>query len=953
MATIEWMTLHTRARFALLILTIVAALGFVSAQQPPPIPEAVRVAGLDQIVPVDPLITVGTLPNGFKYYIRENRQPQGRAELRLAVNAGSVLEDEDQRGLAHFVEHMAFNGTRNFPGDAIPTFMQSIGMRFGAHVNAHTGFDETVYELQIPTDNPAVIDRSFLIFEDFARNVTFDPSEIDKERGVILEEWRLGLGAGERIADRQFPLLLKGSRYAERLPIGKPEIIRNFSNARLKQFYTDWYRPDMMAVVAVGDFNKATIEGLIESHFGPIPAAQSPRPRPAYDMPDQPGTSYSVITDPEATTTRISVTSAMKARSFMTVGEYRRYMVERLFGAMLSTRLDEIAQAPNAPFLGAATGRSLFVNTAEITTLDALVANGGVERGLAALFDELARVVRFGFTAPELSRMKLNLDRGLERSVVEKDKSPSGPLADEFVRNFTDTEPIPGIVYEYGLNQRFSPEITLAEVNAVAKNWLPDRNRLVAISAPEKDQASLPDEVKLAGVISAANAERLTAYVDTLSNKPLMARLPAAGAVATSTTDALGITEWTLSNGLRVVLKPTTYKQDEIVFRAVSPGGTSLASDEDIIVAETADTVVPQGGLGSFNQLDLNKLLAGTTASVRANIGATEEGLSGGAARKDLETMFQLIHLTFTAPRADPVAFRVLTDQFKVTLANREAQPDVLFAQTLESALTQNHLRTQPLTPASIDKMNLEKSMAFYKDRFADASDFIFVFVGSFDLGTMKPLVERYLGSLPSLRRMEMARDVGIRPPPGVVERQVKSGIAPRSEVSIVFTGPFQNNEQNRVIASAMTETLAGNLQRTLREDLGGTYSVSVSPRFAMRPVGEYRVTITFACDPARTDSLVKSTFQVIDEFKRVGPGQGQVADTRATLVRDLETNLPVNGYLLNRLLFKYQHGEDVQDVFNMRPFYDQVTVTALRDAAREYLNTNRYVEVTLVPDAR
>jgi zinc protease len=338
---------------------------------------------------------------------------------------------------------------------------------------------------------------------------------------------------------------------------------------------------------------------------------------------------------------------------------------------------------------------------------------------------------------------------------------------------------------------------------------------------------------------------------------------------------------------------------------------------------------------------------------VRANIGATEEGLSGGSARKDLETMFQLIHLMFTAPRADPVAFRVLTDQFKVTLANREAQPDVLFAQTLESALTQNHPRTQPLTPASIDKMNLEKSMAFYKDRFADASDFIFVFVGSFDLGTMKPLVERYLGSLPSLRRMEMARDVGIRPPPGVVERQVKSGIAPRSEVSIVFTGPFQNNEQNRVIASAMTETLAGNLQRTLREDLGGTYSVSVSPRFAMRPVGEYRVTITFACDPARTDSLVKSAFQVIDEFKRVGPGQGQVADTRATLVRDLETNLPVNGYLLNRLLFKYQHGEDVRDVFNMRPFYDQVTVTALRDAAREYLNTNRYVEVTLVPDAR
>src|SRR5687767_8256028 len=332
------MTLPTRIRLLLPILALTSVVSFAGAQQPAATIN-LQNAPLDLIIPVDPLITVGTLPNGFRYYIRENRLPQARAELRLAVNAGSVLEDEDQRGLAHFVEHMAFNGTLHFPRQDVGGFMQSLGMRFGAHVNAHTSFDETVYELQIPTNNPALIDRSLLILEDFAHNVTFDPVEINKERGVILEEWRLGLGADERIQDAQFPILLKGSRYAERLPIGRPEIIQNVSHDRLKQFYADWYRPDLMAVVAVGDFNRSTIEAQIRSHFGSIPAAASPKPRPAYAIPDQPGTAYSVITDPEATYTRISVSSKMAARPQVSIGAYRQHMVERLFSAMLSGRL--------------------------------------------------------------------------------------------------------------------------------------------------------------------------------------------------------------------------------------------------------------------------------------------------------------------------------------------------------------------------------------------------------------------------------------------------------------------------------------------------------------------------------------------------------------------------------------------------------------------------------------
>ena len=947
------MTFRTRIRLLLPILAMASVVSVASAQQPASTIN-LQNAPLGQTIPIDPLITVGTLPNGLRYYVRENKLPLARAELRLVVKAGSVLEDDDQRGLAHFVEHMAFNGTLHFPKQEISNFMQSLGMRFGAHVNAHTSFDETVYELQIPTSSPAVIDRSLTILEDFARNVSFDPVEINKERGVILEEWRLGLGAGERIQDAQFPILLKGSRYAERLPIGKPDIIRNVGHDRLKQFYTDWYRPDLMAVVAVGDFDKSAIEAQIKTRFASIPPAASPKPRPDYAVPEQPGTLYSVITDPELTQTAISVFTKMPARDQSTVGSYRQQMAERLFSGMLSARLDELTQQPNAPFLAAQTGRGIFVRTEEVTSLNALVAPGGVERGLAALFTEIDRVARFGFTATELDRQGRDLQRFLENAAVEKNKSPSGPLADEFIRNFLQGEPIPGIVYEYALNQRFLPQITLAELNALAKEWMPDRNRVVAISAPEKDKATLPDAAKMTAVIAATSGKPLTAYVDTVSTQPLLAPLPSAGRVATtSTKESLGITEWRLSNGVRVVLKPTTFKEDEILFRAVSPGGTSLASDRDFIPAETADEVIAQGGLGKLRGLDLNKVLAGRSVSVRADIGETEEGLGGGSSRKDLETMFQLIYLTFTAPRPDPVAFGVFKEQLKVALANQDALPDTAFDDALNAALTQNHVRAQPLKAANLDQMNLDKSLAFYKDRFADASDFTFVFVGSFDLATMRPLVERYLASLPSLHRTESAKDVGIHPPAGVVEKLVRKGIEPKSQVSIVFTGPFQNDEMHRLTLRAMGEMLSGNLQKTLREDLSGTYGVSVEPRFTKRPTEEYRITISFACDPARTASLVKTTFELIDEFRASGPSEGQVADAREALMRDFETNSQRNGYLLSRILYKYEYGENVEDVFNVRPLVDRLTAPLIRDAARTYLDTRRYVEVTLLPEAR
>jgi zinc protease len=947
------MTTRTRAQMMHALAAIAAIICLAGLHQPA-LFAGRQGAALTETIPVDPLITVGTLPNGLRYYIRANAQPRNRAELRLVVNAGSLLEDEDQRGLAHFVEHMCFNGTSHFPGQDIGAFMQSIGMRVGAHVNAHTSFDETVYQLQIPTDNPALLERALLIMEDWAHNVSFEPAEIDKERGVILEEWRLGLGAEARMRDAQFPILLKGSRYADRLPIGKPEILRTFPHDRLKQFYKDWYRPDLMAVIAVGDFSKPAIEARIKAHFGSSPAVLSAKPRPTFDVPDHAGTLYAIATDPEATSTSVGVYTKIPFRDPTTAGAYRQQMMEGLFSGMLSQRFQELAQKPDPPFLAAETTRGLFVRSKEATILNALVTDDGIERGLAALFTEADRVARFGFTPTEFDRQRLNIQRNLERAVGEKDQHPSASLADEYIRNFMQQEPIPGIVYEYGLYQRFLPQISLAEINALARDWAPDRNRVVLVNAPRKPGPVVPDERRLAAVIKAATGGPMIAYVDSLDARPLLDPLPTPGAITkTSTREAFGITEWTLSNGVRVVLKPTTFKPDEILVRAVSPGGTSLASDADFIAAETAAQVVSQSGIGKLTEIDLSKTLAGKSVFIRPEIDDTDQGLAGQSSRKDLETLFQLIHLTFTEPRADPSTFEILKGQLKATLANRSALPEAQFSDALTAALSQNHPRARPMTPALVDQMNLDKSLAFYKQRFADASGFTFVFVGSFDVPAMKPLVERYLGSLPASHTNEIWKDVGIRPPPGVVEKRIEKGIDPKSQVGIVFTGPFQFDPMHRLALRALAETLEGNLHSSLREDLGGTYNVNVAPSFERFPTESYRLALTFSCNPERTDDLIKNAFQQIEQFKANGPSRGQIADARAALERDFETNSRQNGYVLSQLLFSYQYGEDLGNVFNMQTFFDRLTPSMIQDAARQYLNTDRYVKVTLFPEKK
>jgi zinc protease len=947
------MSQRKKTIFGLVFLLLLTAfsVGFAQEAQAPGRQDA---KSLDQPLPLDPKVVFGRLDNGLSYYIRKNRKPETRAFLRLVVNAGSVLEDDDQLGLAHFVEHMAFNGTRHFAKQDLVKFMESIGMRFGPELNAYTGFDETIYILEVPTDSAEVLETAFQILEDWAHELSFEPEEIDKERGVIVEEWRLGRGASARMMDKQFPVLFQGSRYARRLPIGDRETILNFSYDTLKRFYRDWYRPDLMAVIAVGDFDEPVVEKLIKEHFSRLVTPQNERPRPLYAVPDHEKTLFAIARDKEATGTSVAVYHKLPAQDRSTAAALRQMVLEMLYNGMLNQRFYEITRKPDPPFLRAYSSLDRLSRSKAAYTLGASVKEGGIERGLEALFRESERVTRFGFTPTELDREKRDFERFLEQAYAERDKTESGSYVAEYTRHFLEGEAAPGIEYEVGLYKQFLPGISLEEINRLGRSWISPSSRVVLVSAPDKEGVVVPSEQTLLEIIDRTAGEKITPYEDKAADQPLLESLPEPGQVVhTETLPEMEITEWTLANGVRIVLKPTDFKEDEILVRGFSPGGTSLAEDKDYVAASTAAMAVAAGGLGKFNAVDLGKALTGKAAMVRPYISSLEEGITGSASPKDLETLFQLIYLTFTAPRADASVFDIMVAQMKAVLANRAASPEVAFADTMTTTLAQNHYRARPFRPELIGEMNLDKSYAFYKDRFADAGDFTFIFLGNLDLQAMRPLVERYLGALPSLHRKESWRDEGIRPPRGVVAREVHKGLEPKSRVGLVFTGPFQFDQAHRNAIRALALILETRLREILREDLSGTYGASVDAGYTKIPDQEYSVRISFGCDPARVEELVNAVFSEIDNVRNTGPTEQDVSDSRQALFRDYETNMKENGWLLAQITSRYRLGEDPRGLLHYKESLEGLSREVIQQAARTYLDRNNYVKVTLFPESK
>ncbi|HEY6088293.1 MAG TPA: insulinase family protein [Gemmatimonadaceae bacterium] len=918
-----------------------------SAQQPPVASQAV-----DGPLPFDPAVTVGVLPNGMRYYIRENHKPEKRAELRLVVNAGSVLEDDDQRGLAHMVEHMAFRGTKRFARNEISSYLESVGMRYGPDINAFTSFDETVYMVTIPTDTAAIVDKGFQILSEWAHNVAFEPSQIEKERPVVIEEWRLGQGAENRMQNKWFPVLFSGSRYGSRLPIGDKTVLETYKPATLRRFYDTWYRPDLMAVVAVGDFNKHQIEMLIKRYLGAIPRSSNPKARTLFPVPPHDSTLVSITSDKEATRSVIRLLYKQPKRLNVTTASYRQRLVEGLFSAMFNDRFSEITQKPNPPFINAYAGQGDLVRSAESFSLNAIVADNGIPRGLNAVLTEGERVKRFGFLKSELDRAKKDLQRGAEQSYAEREKTNSDVYAGSYVSAFLKSEPSTSIEYDLAAITRLLPTITLAEVNSLAGKWMTDRNRVVATTSPDKPGIINPTRAEILLAFDAVRRADIAAYTETAPSQSLVDKDPIGGRVVTERQiKEIGVTEWTLSNGVRVLLKPTDFNADQISFTAYSPGGASLLSDAAYAAASAADLIPMTSGVGKFSVVDLQKFLAGKQVSVAPTIDDLSEGFSGSASQRDVDTMLQLVYLYFTQPRLDTALVNTFIGRYRGVLVNRSASPEAAFSDTLQVTMAQHSIREMPLTSSTLDRIDPFKSYDFYKDRFSNASGFTFVLVGNLKPDSIKPLIEKWLGALPSTGKKETWRDTGVRPPAGVVQRVVKKGTEPKARTALVFTGPFEYTRQNRYHLSALSELLNIKLREALRENLGGTYGVSVNSGASREPTPAYRFTIGFGSAPERLEALTAAALAQIDSVKKFGTTPEYLTKVKEAAFRSRETALKQNGYWLSQIASFDQSGWPLADIPNGDKLISSLTVQDLQRAAAKYLRNDNYVRVSLYPE--
>jgi zinc protease len=911
-------------------------------------PTAKKLDALDEPLPLDKRITKGKLDNGLTYYVLPHQKPEKRAQVWLAVNAGSVLEDDDQRGLAHFVEHMGFNGTKRFPKQELVDFLEKSGIRFGADLNAYTSFDETVYTLQVPTDKPELLKRSISVLRDWADGIAFEPQEVEKERGVVLEEWRLGRGAGMRIFDKQAPVLYHGSKYAERITIGKPDIIKKATRDTLVRFYKDWYRPDLMAVVAVGDFSAADIEKQIQAEFKSLPAAKKPRPRTKVTLPSHDKTLVSIETDPEMPYASVAIMSKLPHRPEASARDYRRALGEQLFNAMLNSRLDEIRRQPDAPFLSASSSTSNLLRTADVFRQSARVTEDGIEKGFGALLEEVLRVERHGFRETELDRVKSQLLRHFQQAVKERDKTDARDFAAEIVRNFFESEAMPGREAELALVEKFLPTFELTEMNHLAKNYA-SGSKVIVVTGPATLQK--PTESAMLGVNQKVATRDIKPYEDIGPGVSLMKGAPTPGTVVkTDTVPEIGVTLWKLSNGVRVIVKPTTFENDEVRMSAFSPGGTSLVKDADYISAGYSDEVVGQGGLGPFDAVKLRKALAGKIVSVGTRIGELEEGLSGRASPSDLETMFQMVHLSFVAPRKDEQAFSTWQKRELENVKNRRVSPEATFFEDLLLFSTQNHLRRRPATPEIVQKVDLTKAMSIYQDRFADASDFTFVFVGNIDLAKLEPLVTAYLGSLPNKKRKENWRDVNVFWPKGVKTKVVEKGSEPKSLVSLTFHGTEKWTRDTENAMRMLSEGLRFRLRQVLREDMGGVYGVQAGGAISRRPRQEYKFNVSFGCSPENVDKLKQAVFDEIKAMQDKGIGDDYVSKIKEARRRSQETALKENSFWLRELERAYTYGDDPKLIPDIAAMTDKVTSANIQAAAKKYLSTKQYVLGVLKP---
>lgn len=928
---------------SLILIAVVLCCNFQQAlaQQMPPLP-------------VDKDVRIGTLDNGLTYYIRKNALPANRADFYIAQKVGSIQEDSTQRGLAHFLEHMCFNGTTHFPGDALKQYLERIGVKFGENLNAYTSVDETVYNISnVPVTTPGAIDSCLLILHDWSNDLTLDPKEIDKERGVINEEWRTRMSAIQRFQEKMLPVMFEGTKYATCFPIGTMDIVMNFKPQTLRDYYEKWYRPDLQGIVVVGDIDVDAVEAKIKKVFADIPAQPNAAERIYYPVNDNKEPIVLVAQDKEQPHIQAIIFNKHEAtpdEQKNNVGYLAQNYATELISNMLNARLNELTQVADPPYIYAGTYDDDFfvAKTKDAFTGVVVCKEDAVDKGIATLLREMERARRFGFTATEYNRARAEYLRQLESAYNERDKRKNEEYVDEYVRHFLDKEPIPGIDNEYALVSQMAPAIPVEALNQMMKALVTDSNQVVAVFGPEKEGLKMPTEEAIRNILKEVKAEELTPYVDKVSDEPLMKEAPKGGKIVAETkNDRFGTTELTLSNGVKVIIKKTDFKADEILMKGVSPGGSSLFPDSEIINIEGLDAV-EVGGLGNFSAVDLEKVLAGKKASVSYGIGDKTETINGSCSPKDFETMMQLTYLTFTAPRKDDDAFASYKNRSKAALLNQEMNPRVAFSDSINKALMMGHPRSIRIKADMIDKMDYDKILAMYKDRYKDASDFTFIFVGNVDVEKMKPSIAEYLGALPAINRKETFKDNKMEYRKGVYKNEfVRKQETAKASNFICFTGACRYDLRNDILLDMTSQILDLVYTEKVREEEGGTYGVYVGGNLSKYPKEVAGLQIIFDTAPEKRENLMKIIFAEIENLSKNGPSETNLNKVKEYMLKKHTENLKENKYWLGAIdeyLFTGVNREgDYEKTVN------SITAQDIRKFADNLFKQKNEVEVSMI----
>lgn len=908
---------------------------------------------LKSAIPHDPKVSKGVLKNGLTYYVRANENPKNRAELFLVVKAGSIDEDEDQLGLAHFCEHMSFNGTKNFPKHELINYFESIGMEFGPEINAYTSFDETVYMLKVPLEKPEFMEKGLQVLYDWACQNTDSDEEINNERGIIHEEWRGGRDANYRMQQKWLPVFLHNSKYADRLPIGEMEIVNNCPPEALRRFRKDWYRPDLQAVIVVGDFNQEEMVKTVTEKFSAIPAAKNPREKKYFDIPDHKETLISINTDKEAQYPLAFAFYKHPLAKSKVLADYRETIKEGLYNGMINNRLSEKAQLPEPPFLMAQSSYSELFGPKSVYQSVAVTQNGKIGEGLKAVLLENERVKKFGFTETELERQKTAVLNSIEKAYNERNNQKSINFANEYKRNFLLTEePFPGIENEFEYFKAFVPGIKVEEINQLADDWVTDENRVVVVAAPEIEGTPVPTEDDIKKLLDDVKTTEIEPYVDAVSNVPLVEYEPSGSkVVAEKNLENVNAVEWTLENGAVVVYKTTDFKEDEILFNAWSPGGNSLYDMKDDISSDFTTDIIELSGIAGFDKITLDKMLSDKVFSVSPYISELREGFSGSSSVKDVETLLQMVYLYFTELRFDPKSYQSFMTRISGILENKAASPESAFRDTMSVTVANYHERARPMTKELLSEADFNRIAQIGRERLKNAADFKFFFVGNIKPVEFKPLVEKYIGGIPSQPATENWRDLGIRKPKGVIEKVVNAGQEEKSIQYIMFHGDFDYNAQNQVQLDAVGKILSTRLLEVIREDKSSVYSIGAYPSSSKYPNPEYTITISYGTSPEKVDELKTAVFEIIREYAKNGPTVEEVEKAQEKMLRERETQVRENGFWLNILSNTYYiKNGDFSEFGGYENLVKNVSAKSTQDAFKTVFDFKNYISVALKP---